>query len=104
MKVIIDEQVFDIDLANTFKKKLIGLMGKKSIKNGLLFPKTRSIHTFFMKEPIDIIMINKNNIVIDFRKNFPKWRILIKKKAYHTIELPQNSLHNISIGDKLTIS
>ena len=104
MKIIINEQFYNVDEANTFRKKLIGLMGKKNIKKGIFFPNTRSIHTFFMKESIDIIMINKDNTVIYYKKNFPKWRILIKKKAYHTIELPYNSLNNINVGDKLTIS
>ena len=48
-------------------------------------------------------MIDKNNKVIYFEKNMKKMKILIKKKAYHTIELPFNSLSNINIDDKLTI-
>ena len=104
MKIIVNEQKFYVNIADTFKKRLFGLMGKKNIKTGLFFPKTRSIHTFFMKETIDIIMVDKNNVVICYKQNFPKWKILIKKKAYHTIELPHNSLHNININDKLTIS
>ena len=101
MKLVINNQTFNLIVANTFKKRLFGLMGKKNIKNGLFFPKTNSIHTFFMKEPIDIIMINKNNNVIFFQKNVKKNRIIVKKKAYHTIELPCNSIQNISINDKL---
>ena len=104
MKIIINKEEFNVDVANTFKKRLFGLMGKKNIKKGLFFPKTRSIHTFFMKEAIDIIMIDKDNNVIYYQKNMPKNKILIKKKAYHTIELPNNSLNNININDKLTIS
>lgn len=104
MKIIINKQEFNIDIADNFKKRLFGLMGKKNIKKGVFFPKTRSIHTFFMKEPIDVIMIDKNNCVIYYQKNMPKNKILIKKKAYHTIELPSNSLNNIQINDKLTIS
>ena len=104
MKIIINKQEFNVDVADTFKKRLIGLMGKKNIKKGLFFPKTRSIHTFFMKEKIDIIMINKDNLVVYYAKNFPRYRLLIKKKAYHTIELPHNSLNAININDKLTLS
>ncbi len=104
MKIIINKQEFNVDMANNFKKRLFGLMGKKNIKTGLFFPKTRSIHTFFMKEEIDIIMIDKDNKVIYYRKNLPKNKTIVKKKAYHTIELPHNSLKNININDKLTIS
>ena len=104
MKIIITKQEFNVDVADTFKKRLFGLMGKKNIKKGLFFPKTRSIHTFFMKENIDVIMIDKNNKVIFFKKSLSKNKIIIKKKAYHTIELPNNSLNNININDELTIS
>lgn len=104
MKISINNQEFNVDVADSFKKRLFGLMGKRNIKTGLLFPKTNSIHTFFMKEAIDIIMVDKENNVIYFHKNFPKWKILIKKKAYYTIELPKSSLSKININDKLTIS
>ena len=104
MKIIINKQEFNVDIANTFIKRLFGLMGKRNIKTGLFFPKTHSIHTFFMREKIDIIMINNDNEIIYYQKNVPKNRIIIKRKAYHTIELPSNSLKNIIISDKLTIS
>ena len=104
MEIIINNQKFNVLVADTFKKKLFGLMGKKNIKTGMFFPKTKSIHTFFMKETIDIIMIDKNNNVVYYQKNVPKRKIIIKKEAYHTIELPRNSLNNINVHDKLTIS
>ncbi len=104
MKIIINKQEFNVDIANTFSKRLVGLMGKRKITKGLFFPKTGSIHTFFMKENIDVIMIDKNNSVIYYQKNLSKNKIIIKKKAYHTIELPCNSINKINIGDKLTIS
>ena len=103
MKIIINNKTFNLEIANTFFKKFLGLMGKKNIKTGYFFPKTKSIHTFFMKEPIDIIMINKDNKVVYYQKNVPKNKIIIKKKAYHTIELPNNSIDNININDELTI-
>ena len=104
MKLVINNQTFNLEIADSFKKKLFGLMGKKNIQKGMFFPKTNSIHTFFMKEAIDVIMIDKNNTVIYFQKNVKKNKIIIKKKAYHTIELPNNSILNIKIHDKLTIS
>lgn len=103
MDIIINKQKFSLDIADTFSKKFWGLMGKKNIKKGIFFPKTRSIHTFFMKEAIDIIMIDKNNKVVYYKKNVPKGKIIIKKEAYHTIELPVNSLKNININDELVL-
>ena len=49
-------------------------------------------------------MIDNDNNVVYFEKNLKRNKILIKKKAHHTIELPHNSLNKININDKLTIS
>ena len=103
MEILINNKKFNLDVANSFTKRLIGLMGKKEITKGIFFPKTKSIHTFFMRDNIDIIMINKDNIVVYFKKNLKKNKIIIKKEAYHTIELPKDSINNLNIGDKLTI-
>ena len=99
MEIIINNQKYDVDEANNFKKKLFGLMGKKEIKKGLFFSNTRTIHTFFMKCNIDIIMIDKNMKIVLIKKNYPRNHILIKLKAKHTIELPANSIKDININD-----
>jgi len=104
MEIVINNKKFNLDIANTFYKRLIGLMGKKDIKKGMFFPKTRSIHTFFMKDNIDIIMIDKNNNIVYYEKNVKKNKIIIKKHAHGTIELPKNSLNNINNIKKVIIN
>lgn len=93
MKIIINDKIFNLDIADTFFKKFLGLMGKKNIKRGIIFPHVSSIHTFFMKEAIDILMLDKNFKLVYWKKNVVKNTIIIKKKAYYTIELPKNSLN-----------
>ena len=104
MRIVVNKEEFIVDKANSFAKRLFGLMGKKNIKKGLFFPKTKSIHTFFMKESIDVIMIDKNNKIVYFEKKLKKNRIRIKKEAYHTIELPVNSIKDIKLGDTISIT
>lgn len=103
MELLINNQKINLVEAKSFKQRLIGLMGRKNITNGMFFSKTHSIHTFFMKTPIDIIMINKDKKIVYYEKNVKKNRIIIKKDAYHTIELPPNILDKIKINDKLEI-
>ena len=59
-----------IIVAKNFKNKLIGLMGKKNIDYSLLIKNCKSIHTFFMKESIDILFVRYLStlkfIVIDY--------------------------------------
>lgn len=89
MKVIINNKKINLVEANTFIKKLKGLMFQKNI-NYCLRLKTNSIHTFFMKEPIDIIMTDKYNNILYIFRNINKNKIIIKPKVYYTYEFPNN--------------
>ena len=89
MKVIINNKKINLVEANTFIKKLKGLMFQKNI-NYCLRLKTNSIHTFFMKEPIDIIMTDKFNNILYIFRNINKNKIIIKPKVYYTYEFPNN--------------
>ncbi len=105
MKIIIDNQPIIIRNANTFLKKLLGLMGEDNLTYGMYFKNTNSIHTFFMKTNIDVIGLNNQNEVIYKAINIPKNKIItIKNPIKNTsiLELPPNTSTNIHIGQKLT--
>lgn len=88
---------------NTFFSRLKGFMFSNNINHALLFNNCNSIHTFFMKQNIDVIMCNKENEILYYFNNVPKNRIIFPKKSvYKTIELPVNYF-DIKIKDKLTI-
>ena len=79
--------------AKSFKDRLIGLMFKKNINYGLIFNNCRAIHTFFMKDSIDIIAKDKNDNIIKEYKNVKPWRIIIAPKHTKKIyELPKNTI------------
>lgn len=84
---------FDIEVADNFVKRFKGLMFKKNVTHGLLFKNCRSIHTFFMKEPIDVVATDKNDNIIKAYKSVNPWKILIAPKPTKNIyELPKNTL------------
>ena len=90
--------------AKSFKDRLFGLMFKKNINYCLLFNKCNSIHTFFMKENIDVVMTDKNNKILYIKKNMKKNRIILPKKGvYKTYEFPANFIKKLNINDKLKI-
>ncbi len=96
-----NNKTYEIIIADTFYKRLTGLIGQKNINFGMLFPKCNSIHTYFMKENIDIIGLDKNNEVIYKYENLNKNRVIkinndIKKTSI--LELPANSSKKIRIG------
>lgn len=105
MKLIINSKEYNIKCANTFFKKLIGFMGKENINYGILFKNTNSIHTFFMKENIDIIGINNQKEIIFKAIDIPKNKVIFINnsiKNTSVIELPANTSKSLKIGQKLT--
>lgn len=89
--------------AHSFKEKLIGLMGKTHINYGLYFPNVNAIHTFFMKEPIDIIGLSNLNVIMEIHHNVLPNKILFLKKSKHTLELPKGTAKKYKIGNKVKI-
>lgn len=87
--------------AKTYMQKLTGLMGKKNINYGMFFPNVSSIHTFFMKESIDVIGLNNKMIVTSIYENVKPNRILILKGAKHTLELPNGKSKHYHIGQRV---
>lgn len=93
MKISLDNKELDVQLYNTFFKRFIGLMGQKNIKKSIVFPKCNSIHTFFMKEEIDVVMTNKNGKILHAYKALKPWRLILPKKdVYYTFEFPHHTI------------
>ena len=83
---ISDDENIKVKIANNFLKKLIGFMGKKDFDYGIIFPKTNSIHTFFMKENIDVIGFDNHGIIIFKAVNVEKNKVIVIKEQLKNIE------------------
>jgi uncharacterized membrane protein (UPF0127 family) len=81
-----------------FYQRTKGLMFKKEkIDYGLLFKNCNSIHTFFMYQPIDVIMTDKEDKIICWYKHLlPNNIIFPKRKVYNTYELPVGTIDKLS--------
>ncbi len=104
MKLKINNKSIEIKEAKSFLNRLIGLMGKENIEEGILFKKCNAIHTFFMKENIDVIGLNNENQIIYIYRDVPKNKIVkISESTKKTsiLELPKNSSKNFVIGSIL---
>ena len=95
------EKEIEIKMYNSFFNKLKGLMFKKNFNYGICLNNCNSIHTFFMRENIDVIMTDRNNKVLYIFNNLGKYKIILpKKNVYYTYELPSN-YNTYNIGDHL---
>ena len=103
MKLIYDNKSIELIECNTFFTRLRGFMFRDKIDYALLFNRCNSIHTFFMKKNIDVIMCDKDNNIIFYYKNLCKNKVIWpKKNVYKIIELPTNYF-DIKINDKIRI-
>ena len=93
-------------IAKSFKNKLLGLINKKNIDYGLLIENCKSIHTFFMLENIDVLLIDKNNRILMINRNVKPNKILIfkSKKRTNILELPANSSLTLKVNDIIDIN
>lgn len=101
MNLVYENKKINIIDCKSFLSRLKGNMFKKSIDYALLFNKCNSIHTFFMKANIDVIMCDKENNIKYYYNNLGKNKVIWPKfGVYKTIELPVN-FFNVKIDDKV---
>lgn len=96
-------------LANTFLKRLVGLLNRKSLNKGeaLILTPSNGIHSFFMRFTIDVIFLDKTGKVIKALASFKPFRFSpIYFNSHSVIELPENTLQltRTQPGDVVEIS
>ena len=64
-----------------------------------------SVHTFFMKFPIDIIFVARDGRVLKIRARCGPWRLAFGLGAFAVIELAAGAVDasQTTVGDRLTI-
>ncbi len=95
-------------IAATFWTRLKGLLGKTHLPptDGLLLKKCGSIHTFFMKFPIDVAYLDKNMVVAAIYPAVRPWRTLPGARGgVHTLEMAAGafSLAGLEVGHRLEV-
>ena len=97
-------------VANSFFTRFKGLMLKKELRagEGLLLNKTKQIHTFWMRIPIDVVYLKKLDTtkyeIIALQENMKPWKIgKLYKGANHVLELKtgQIKFHQLQVNDIL---
>ena len=93
----------DIKYCTKFFDRLKGFMFKRDINKILCFPRCRSIHTFFMLNPIDIVMTDKDYNILYIHRHLKPFRIILpKKNIYYTFEFPINKFE-FKINEKIKV-
>lgn len=94
-----------VEKADSLFKKTIGLIGQSEIQPLLIYTRY-GIHTFGMKVPLDIIIMDEKNQVTATCKSLPPNRIFFWNPRHNRVlELPDGNIREraIQIGDTIEI-
>ena len=95
--------------ADNFVTRLVGLLKRSTLgpEEALWLMPSKGIHTIGMKFPIDVIFLDKNNIVFGIASGMVPYRISgIQLRGYSVLELPNGTIKKsqTEVGDQLEIS
>lgn len=88
----------------SFREKVLGLIGKKEI-TPVMFETRWGIHTFGMKVPIDVLVLD-NTKVVALKESLKPNRIFLWNPRYKIVlELPKGTLKKLQIkkGSRLAL-
>ncbi len=96
-----------VDLADTSATRRTGLLKHTSLAKGegLWIVPCESVHTFFMKFPIDLVYIDRRHKVRKVRSAVPPWRLSACLPAHSVLELPAGTAQETGtqVGDELEL-
>ena len=96
-----------VELADTSETRRVGLLKHERLEpgSGLWIVPCESVHTFFMKFPIDLVYLDKQRKVRKVRHAVPAWRLSACLSAHSILELPAGTAEKSGTlpGDELVM-
>jgi uncharacterized protein len=97
-----------VDVADRGPARTRGLLGRQSLGEGegLWIVPCEAVHTFGMRFAIDLVFLDRRNVVRKVRSSVPPWRLSGCLRARSVLELAAGSLERTPVhpGDKLDFS
>lgn len=95
-----------VELAFSFWRRLLGLMFRRRLpdQRGLLIAPCRSVHTWHMRFPIDVVFLDRHARVVGLESALPPWRFSRSyPSAWFALELPAGTIaqSGTQVGDLL---
>ena len=93
------------DVADGFFSRGRGLLGRKRLPrgHGLLIKPTWSVHTWFMRFPIDVVFLDRQLRILKLRTHMRPWRAASRLGASAALELGAGECDRLelTVGDRL---
>lgn len=98
----------NVRVATSMWARFWGLMGRASLEDdgGLLLRPCSSVHTFFMRFPIDVIFLDRGGSVVKIIAAMKPWRAALGGPGAHSaLELNSGAAasRGLEVGDVLTL-
>jgi len=88
--------------------RMRGLLGRRGLESGegLLLKPAGSVHTFFMRFPIDVVFLSREGDVLKVARALPAWRLAGARRAKAARELGADGAERrgISVGTRLNLT
>jgi hypothetical protein len=85
--------------------RMKGLLGRRTLEpgEGMLIRPAPSIHTFFMRFPIDAVFLSRESEVLKVASDVAPWRTRSCRKAYAVLELAAGEAQRrrLAVGDHI---
>jgi uncharacterized protein len=92
-------------VADRMLPRMKGLLGRKSLPagEGMLIRPAPSIHTFFMRFPIDVVFLSRQGEVLKIAEHVAPWRARSCRHSYAVLELAAGEAgrRGLAIGDRV---
>lgn len=88
-------------VATTFGSRFVGLMGRAQLLpgNGLLLPGTSSVHTHFMRFPLDVVFLDPERRIVSIVNALRPWRLSAAKAATSVLELAAGECRRLELEE-----
>ena len=92
-------------LADTALVRMKGLLGRASLPSGrgILLRPASSVHTAFMRFPIDVVFLDRDNRVVKIAPEIAPWKVSAGRGAKSVLELPagEAARRGLVVGKRL---
>ena len=94
-----------VEVADTFRLRSKGLLGRTGYEGAMLLPRTRSIHTIGMHFPIDVAFCDTDFVVRDVARVRPMRMTLPRRRCRSVIEAEAGAFERwgLAVGDRLEL-
>ena len=88
-------------VADSFWSRLRGLLGTTPLRGdeGLLIPRTSSIHTHFMSYAIDVVFVDAEGRVRKLARDLRPWRVASCPGARDVVEVPSGRCDEVGLAE-----